>query len=77
MINIASAEYSRGYPENADSLLTEAAALDSIAPDSVSTVEQHKEVVTRGDTTYISIPGKKIQIIEKDGETDVKIKNKN
>jgi hypothetical protein len=76
MITTANAEYSRGYPEDADSLLTEAADMDSTAFDTAATVEQHKEVVTKGDTTYISIPGKKIQIIEKDGETDVKIKDK-
>jgi len=54
-------EYDYEYEYSEDSLPTE-------APD--------KEVVKRGDTTFISIGGKKIRIIEQNGETDVKIQDK-
>ena len=44
--------------------------------DTLPTESQHKEVTKRGDTTYISLGSKKIRIIEKNGETEVKIQNK-
>ncbi len=37
---------------------------------------QKKEVIRRGDTTYISLGSKKIRIIEQNGETEVKIQKK-
>lgn len=45
--------------------------------DSLPIKIQHKEVIHSGDTTFISIGGKKIRIIEQNGETVVKIQNKN
>jgi len=44
--------------------------------DSLPIEAQHKEVTQRGDTTFISFGGKKIRIIEQNGETEVKIQNK-
>jgi len=45
--------------------------------DSLSGEMPDKEVVKKGDTTFISIGGKKIRIIEQNGETEVKIQDKN
>ncbi len=59
-----------------DSLAADAGVADSIEFDSLPMSDQEKEVVKRGDTTYVSFGNKKIQIIEKDGQTDVKIKDK-
>ncbi len=50
--------------------------LSLIEEDSLPTESQHKEVTKRGDTTFISLGNKKIRIIEQNGETEVKIQNK-
>jgi hypothetical protein len=44
--------------------------------DSFPSEEQYKEVVKSGDTTFITLGNKKIKIIEQNGETEVKIINK-
>lgn len=76
MINTAYATAHHEGVNLIDSLMTEAVEADSVEFDSLPSVDQQKEVVTRGDTTYISFGNKKIQIIEQDGQTDVKIKDK-
>jgi hypothetical protein len=49
---------------------------DEISRDSFPTEEQYKEVEKKGDTTFITLGNKKIKIIEENGETQVKIQNK-
>lgn len=72
----AYAGYDDDLSEILDSLETGSIISDSIIYDSLPTEEQEKQVIIKGDTTYISFGNKKIQIIEKDGQTDVKIKDK-
>ncbi len=59
-----------------DSILEDILSEDEISQDSFPTEEQFKEVVKKGDTTFITLGNKKIKIIEEDGETQVKIQDK-
>ncbi len=59
-----------------DSLIDEILSEEQMDEDSFPTEEQFKEVVKKGDTTFITLGNKKIKIIEKNGETEVKIQDK-
>jgi hypothetical protein len=59
-----------------DSIAGEQLSEDEISKDSFPTEEQFKEVTKKGDTTFITLGNKKIKIIEENGETQVKIQNK-
>lgn len=67
----------------ADSLVQEIEEVETIQAEAdtsdfedMPTEDQEKQVVQKGDTTFISFGGKEIQIVEQNGETDVKIKDK-
>jgi hypothetical protein len=70
-----------------DTIVTESIVMDTVveedvtsqeemSTDSFPTEEQYKEVVKNGDTTFVTLGNKKIRIIEQNGETEVKIINK-
>lgn len=59
-----------------DSVAEEAINEDVMEEDSFPTEEQFKEITKKGDTTFITLGNKKIKIIEENGETEVKIQNK-
>ncbi len=59
-----------------DSIVDEILSQEELSQDSFPTEEQFKEVIKRGDTTFITLGNKKIKIIEHNGETEVKIQNK-
>ncbi|MBN1949653.1 MAG: hypothetical protein JW801_00515 [Bacteroidales bacterium] len=49
---------------------------DTLVLDELPLSDQEKQVIKKGDTTFISFGNKNIQIVEKNGQTDVKIKDK-
>jgi hypothetical protein len=59
-----------------DTIVRQEMSTDELNTDSFPTEEQFKEVSKNGDTTFITLGNKKIKIIESNGETEVKIVNK-